>query len=213
MLDCFVATLDLTPGRIALSKQVLSGLSMQEGLKLTLLDAGSDPEQLKWFHKEGFNVIQHPREGSTHRRFLLPEILALSEYYLLLDDDCIPITQYWLAKSLAMARRHPQFGLLGLGRESGDYSYINGTFYDNEVRTVQTVGGAMLVKRDVRTAPFEIPLYVDHKNSRGNDADYCKAIRDSGSAVGQLMKVRFKHLDTTGNETTYVRGIVKGIFG
>ena len=212
MIDCFVATLDLTKERVHAARRVISKIQESNNVRITILDATSRPDQLEWFQGQGLTVVPNPREGSTHRRFLLPEILTLSEYYFLFDDDCLPLTEDWAAVGFEVAQNHPQFGLIGLHKEIGDYS-TSGIFQDASLRDVDVVGGAMIVKRGARTAEFKIPSYVDHKLNRMNDAQYSHAIRDSGMLVGQLERVYFKHLDKDGKITTYLKENVKGRLG
>ena len=212
MIDCFIATLDLTKERIQAARHVISKIQESNNVRITIMDAGSQPEQLEWFQGQGLTDVPNPREGSTHRRFLLPEVLTLSEYYFLFDDDCMPLTEDWAAVGFEVAQDHTQFCLICLHKEIGDYS-TSGLFQDTTVRDVDVVGGAMIVKRGARTAEFKIPSYVDHKLNRMNDAQYSKAIRDSGMLVGQLEGVYFQHLDKDGRITTYVKGFVKGRLG
>lgn len=190
-----------------MSRRVLKKLREEPGLRLTLMDAGSTPGQLAHFRESGFNLVPHPRAGSMHRRYLLAETLATSEYYFLVDDDCIPKTEGWLRLATDAMQSHPQFGILGLRKESCDYAYSHG-FQDNEVRAVQGVGGFLLIRRGCRTSPFRVPIVVDHKLNRQNDWDYCQAVKDGGYQVGQLQKVYFEHLDSKGTETCYTPEIV-----
>lgn len=202
MVDCFVATLDLTPGRIDMSRRVLKKLREEPGLRLTLMDAGSTPGQLAHFRESGFNLVPHPKEGSAHRRYLLAEALATSHIYFLFDDDCIPKTEDWLFKALDAMENHSRFGLIGLRKETCDYAFTHG-FQDSQVRCVQSVGGCMAIRRGVRTKTFRVPLALDHKLNRNNDSQYCQAIRESGSEIGQFEQVYFEHLDKGGQETVY----------
>lgn len=190
MIDCFVSTLDITPNRMEWSRQAIESFLKEPELNVTILDAGSPPEQLDWFAEKGVTVVPQPKKGSIFRRFLLAEALAQSELYILSDNDLIPYTQYWLAKMLEVGRSHPQFGYIVARMRHCDFSGDSG-FEDADVRSIQKGGGLALVRRDARTAPFKVPFIYDPTNA--DDHCYCEAMRKSGKGVGMFTRIYMEH--------------------
>lgn len=190
MIDCFVSTCDITPNRIEWSRKTIEAYLAEPGLKVTILDAGSDPEQLSWFESKGLVVIHNPREGSIFRRFLIAELLATSDPYILSDNDCFPKTQDWLARGLATVNAHPQFGYVVYRMTHCDFAsdcdYSNG-----EIRSIHKGGGIAFVRKGIRTATFNVPPQYDPNNA--DDRCYCEAIRKSGKQVGMFEKLYMEH--------------------
>jgi len=191
MIDCFISTLDNTPNRKAWTRDVLTALSKEQNLRITLLDAGSDIDQLDWFREKGFTVVPHPREGSLFRRFLLAEVLAQSEFYLFGDNDCVPASENWLAAGLEVAAKHPGFGYIVYRLEHCDFPF-NHEFRDGDLRSITKGGGLAIVRRAIRSSDFRIPVILNPANL--DDAQYCEAIRKSGSSVGMFEKLYVRHL-------------------
>lgn len=190
MIDCFVSTLDLSPNRIAWSRKTIEGFLEEPQLRITVLDAGSAPEQLEWFKANGVNIISQPREGSIFRRFLLAESLAQSDPYILSDNDCFPKTQDWLAKGLQTARSQPQFGYIVYRMTHCDFA-CDTDYSNGDIRSIHKGGGIAIVRKDVRTAPFTVPPVYDPNNA--DDKCYCEAIRKSGKQVGMFEKLYMEH--------------------
>ena len=190
-IDCFVSTLDNTPNRIRWSQQTLEALTEDPALHITVVDAGSSPEHLAWCRQKGFSLVQQPKEGSLHRRFLLAEALAQSEYYLFSDNDVLPRTEYWLARGLDVLRRHPQFGLAVYRMVHCDFGFDH-QFNDAEIKSITKGGGLSLIKRGCRTAPFTPPLVFNPSDA--DDAQYCRAIQKSGFLVGQFEQLYIEHI-------------------
>jgi len=188
-IDCYVSTLLRLPERQRIARDVLAALS-KESLRITVLDAGSPPDELRWL-QDRFPVVQQPRDGSLHRRYLLAELLATTDYYLLCDDDCLPKTEYWLPRALALMRDRPLFGQIALRMEHCDWAR-DSQFADGEVVSVTVCGGMRLIRRGVRTAPFHVPL-VWHPLDN-DDWDWCQAMRASGVGVGSFEKIYCTHV-------------------
>jgi hypothetical protein len=166
-------------------------LSKEQNLRVTLLDAGSDIDQLDWFREKGFTVVPQPREGSLFRRFLLAEVLAQSEFYLFGDNDCLPISENWLAQGLEVATRHPGFGYIVYRLEHSDFAF-NHEFSDPEIRSITKGGGLGILRRACRTSDFRIPILPNPSNM--DDAQYCDAMRKSGKGVGMFERLYVRHL-------------------
>ena len=191
LIDCFISTLDLTPNRIEWSRETIVAFLKEPSLRIVVIDAGSSQEQLEWFHQKGLTVVPQPYDGSVHRRFLLAEALAQSEFFIFADNDVVPITENWLSAGLEVMRTHPKFGWLCYRLENTDFSSDNG-FEDSDVRTVRWGGGCAIIRRDARTHPFTVPFVFDPNNA--DDRSYCEAIRRSGWMVGQLLRQYVRHI-------------------
>lgn len=163
-------------------------------LRITVLDAGSSPEQLEWFHSKGLVVIPQPREGSLFRRFLLAEAYAQSELYLFSDNDMVPKSEAWLSKGLEIMRAQPGLGYVVYRMTHCDFS-STGERHGLEVRGIHKGGGLAIVRRDCRTYPFRIPFVPDR--DKLDDHHYCDAIRKSGYGVGQFENLYAEHCGRT----------------
>lgn len=170
---------------------MLAELSKHPELNITLLDAGSHQSQLDWFRSMGFAVLEHPLDGSIHRRFLLAELIARSPYYFFADDDHLPYSENWLATALDVAERHPGYGYILLRRDHCDFTADHGHF-DDDIISITHGGGIAVVKKDCRTAPFRVPLVWNANDP--DDRQYTAAIKKSGFGVGQLRKVYCRDL-------------------
>lgn len=186
MIDCFLSALDRNPARIEFCRKTVAAMLQEPNIRLTMLDAGSDLEQLTWFERQGLNFVTHETKGSAHRRYELAENLATSDYFLLGDNDCVPISDNWLARALDVAKRHPQFGQFLFRLSNTDFFHHN--FNDPEVRSVMWGGGLRLIKRGCRTAPFDWTM--------ADDKAYCAAIRASGYINGMFNGLHVEHLGT-----------------
>ena len=191
MIDCFISTLDRTPNRKAWTRETLVKLSSEPDLRLTVLDAGSDVKQLAWFAENGFVVVPQPREGSLFRRFLLAEVLAQSEFYLMGDNDCLPTSEFWLQKGLDVAASHPGYGYIVYRLEHCDFPFDH-QHSDADIRSIAKGGGLAVVRRACRKSDFRIPILFDPSNA--DDKQYCEAIRKSGLLVGMFEKLYVRHL-------------------
>lgn len=190
-IDYILSSFDRTPNRIAWARTVLTELSKYPELNITLLDAGSTSEQLAWYRSQGFAVLEHPLDGSIHRRFLLAELMARSPYYFFADNDHIPTTQDWLPRALDVADNNPNYGYVLLRRDHCDFSYDHG-HRNEDIMSITHGGGIAVVKKDCRTAPFRVPLVWSATDP--DDRQYTAAIKKSGFGVGQLMKIYCRDL-------------------
>lgn len=189
--DLFISTLDITPNRIKWSRETIVNYSKHPNLRITIIDAGSCPEQLEWFKENNLFVVPQPYEGSTYRRFLIAEAYARTDPFLFSDNDIIPIESDWLVEGLETMRRHPRFGWLCYRLERTDFSYDNG-FKDNEVWSVHYGGGLAIIRRDARQIPFTVPAVFNE--NRADDRTYVDAIKRSGWDAGLLLKLHVKHI-------------------
>lgn len=190
MIDCFVSTLDLTPNRIEWSRKTIETYLAEPELKVTILDAGSTQDQLNWFESKGLTVIHNPREGSIFRRFLLAELLATTDPYILSDNDCFPKGQDWLVKGIEEVMAHPQFGYVVYRMTHCDFATAT-DYSTGGIRSIHKGGGIAIVRKGVRTATFNVPPQYDPNNA--DDKCYCLAIQRSGKQVGMFEKLYMEH--------------------
>lgn len=188
-IDCFLPTFDRTPNRIEWCRKTLTFLMNVPELQITLFDAGSKQEQLDWFKKQGLKVVEQPLDGSIHRRFLLAELFARSDYYIFADNDHVPVTENWLPRALEALEAHKQFGYVLLRRTHCDFSHDH-QFIDNDIRSIGHGGGFGFIRRNCRDAakgPFRVPLLFNPNDP--DDRQYTAAIKKSGLLVGQFEKI------------------------
>jgi hypothetical protein len=190
MTDCFVSTLDISPNRIEWSRKTIEAYIQEPSLRLTILDAGSAPEQLAWFAKKGLTVIDNPREGSIFRRFLLAESLTQSDPFILSDNDCFPKAADWLVRGLDLAKARPQYGYIVYRMVHCDFARDT-DYSDSEVRSIHKGGGIGIIRKGARTAAFEVPAIYNPSNA--DDKCYCDAIKKSGKQVGMFEKLYMEH--------------------
>ena len=187
----FVSTVDITPNRIAWCRETLEAFSAEPALSITVIDAGSAPEQRLWFSCKGLKVVEQPFEGSVHRRFLLAEALAQSEYFLVSDNDILPTREGWLSAGLEIMRRHPKLGWCCYRLENTDFEHDH-QYQDTDIRSIAWGGGLSIIKRDARQHPFTVPLVFNPQSA--DDKEYCAAIRRSGYGVAMFQNLYVKHI-------------------
>lgn len=194
MIDCFVSNLVLTPLRATWAQQTLQALLAEPALRVTLIDAGSDPQLAEPLWDTEAQVVRIQREGSLFRRYLVAEAMASSPIYLLVDNDILPRTEHWLAKGLDVMQRYAQFGHVVGRLEHTDFTSDNGAWHP-DVRSIVKGGGLNFIRAGVRTAPFRVPLVFDPSNA--DDKQWCDAMRASGASVGQFEKIFVEHIGRT----------------
>lgn len=190
MIDCFVSTCDLSPNRIEWSRKTIERYLAEPELNVTILDAGSSPEQLNWFESKGIRVIHNPREGSIYRRFLLAEMLSTTDPFILSDNDCFPKGQDWLTKGLETFLAQPQFGYVVYRMLHCDFAR-DCDYSTGDIRSIHKGGGIAFIRKGIRKATFNVPPQYDPNNA--DDKCYCEAIRKSGKQVGMFEKLYMEH--------------------
>lgn len=169
----------------------------------------SDSERHGWFQKVlevwaslGANVrILTPPPGVSPETFqVLRRQIADREggkFYILADDDCLPLGDDFLAEGLSTLKAHPNFVQLtplpsneNIVEWTPSPTIDNYTAYkDAEVFEHVSVGGI----RFSRKMPFSLwPALVG--TAPAYDGPHGEAIRQEGFRVGYMRNVRFLHL-------------------
>lgn len=132
-----------------------------------------------------------PREFQRYRRIVAD--VQGGEYYILTDDDCLPVGDV-VERGLGILGRHPEYAILSLLPENEtivewtpeDYQ----TASDAEVVEHVSVGGV----RFCRKMPFTAWPAMPSGEYCGYDAVQCEAIRKAGKRVGYFRDLRMVHL-------------------
>lgn len=126
-------------------------------------------------------------------RYYECERRALSDVYVLSDDDVIPHSKDALRNLVKVLEKRKDYGMIGLSYKpnlkSEETSWCMGV--DNDVLQFDHVGGIMAIRKGVLTPTSELP---DYRNGHGDDRIVGKIFRENGYKVGILSAEHFIHL-------------------
>lgn len=113
-----------------------------------------------------------------------------SEFYILADDDCLPITPHFILRGLNILREHDQFAILGLNPRTchewlpeDNYKVIS----DSAVFEQYSVGGIRFCRRGCMKS---WPVFT----GPGYDEQQCLALRSMGWRVGYFRDLTMNHI-------------------
>lgn len=159
-------------------------------------------ERREWFKQcvgvwgAGCRVLSPPpgvgvREFQRYRRIVADA--QGGEFYVLADDDCLPVGEV-VERGFEILQRHPEYAILSLWPENESIvewtpeGYV--TANDAEVMEHVSVGGV----RFCRKMPFTCWPGMPEGEYRGYDAVQCEAIRKAGKRVGYFRDLKMVHL-------------------
>lgn len=164
-----------------------------------------NPERVKWLADcvEFWNqvpgigkiVILTPTDGVTGAKFQQFRRMEADrmggKFYILADDDCLPLQPEVITVGLAVLKAHKQFSILSLWPQNANIVEWTPEGYqtknDADVLEHVSVGGI----RFCRKMPFSIWPPVTRA---GYDAEHCQAIREAGYRVGYFRNLKMNHL-------------------
>jgi hypothetical protein len=125
-----------------------------------------------------------PRERFHVMRYRVPE-RRQSEWYVVADDDCLPLGSVFVDRALAAAEAHPDYGVLAAS------DVVGGAPSDpasSDVVESHAVGGICFVSPRCPSFDFDVrhPWEAD-------GARYAE-VRSAGLREGRLLGVRMNHL-------------------
>lgn len=129
-------------------------------------------------------IVIIPKVGMSGREFQQwrraeAERLTSTEFYILADDDCMPLGNRFLERCEALMRKYPEFAILG----TEDYCAPYGK---DEIYETATGGGINVIRKGI----IEVPQF------NGQTWDGCaqgQQIRAKGYKVGRMRDVRRNH--------------------
>ena len=125
-----------------------------------------------------------PPQGMSGREFQqwrrkAAEEQASTEFYVLADDDCMPLGKRFLERCEALMRKYPEYAILG----TEDYCAPYGA---DEIYETTTAGGINVVRKGI----LEVPEYND---ITWDGTAQGQQIRAKGYKVGRMRDVRRNH--------------------
>lgn len=118
------------------------------------------------------------REFQSWRRHYA-ELHAKTPFYILADDDCMPLGNNFLERCEDLMNRYPEYAILG----TEDYCAPSGP---DEIYETKTAGGINVIRKGI----IEVPPF------NGQTWDGCaqgEQIRAKGWKVGRMRDVRRNH--------------------
>ena len=200
MTDIFVRTRTNNPIRLALAEACLRRLGLFEEAKLHLICARGFPlpdlrdEPLRFLCHEALPDSYHV--GSRK----IAQLRAISEVYVVIDDDCMPIGRDWLAYGLVVMARFPEFAALASWSINGEIIEKKCalppphpiTYSVDEIFEVESLGTPTFIRRFRPTGEM-LPLTIPEGDLGQYDATLSGAYRQHGR-IGMLRHVRHNHL-------------------
>jgi len=123
-------------------------------------------------------IAMSGREFQQERR-RMAEDKAQTDFYIIADDDCMPLGKNFLERCEDLMRRYPEYALLG----TEDYC---APFGPTEIYETKTGGGINVIRKGI----IEVPPF------NGQTWDSCaqgEQIRAKGYKVGRMRDVRRNH--------------------
>ena len=119
-----------------------------------------------------------------------------ASYYILADDDCLPITQEPIVPAgIALMEKYPEFAILSCWPHCEDGPLLTcDNFWDgprivnDEIEEVNSAGGI----RFCRTGC--IKEWPEPTSPYQYDTQHCEALREAGYRVGYMKDIKFNHL-------------------
>jgi len=119
------------------------------------------------------------REFQQWRRKAAEE-MASGEFYILADDDCMPLGNRFLERCEALMQKYPEYAILG----TEDYCAPYGP---DEIYETTTAGGINVIRKGI----IEVPEYREGVTWDGSAQG--QQIRAKGYKVGRMRDVRRNH--------------------
>jgi len=132
-------------------------------------------------------------------RRIIADQEAKSDIYICADDDCLPESEPFIQKALAIMGRHPDYGILSLW-PSNEHIHpwtppdeekpllVSGVaHHDTEVMEHVSVGGIRFCRKGVMG---EWPAL----EGRGYDGTHCMALRKAGYRAGYFLDILMTHV-------------------
>ena len=119
-------------------------------------------------------------------------VSARTDPYILADDDCLPLQDYFCERGLDIMVKYPDFSILGLRPITSTLNKWTPEGYtpfeNEEVEEHVSVGGIVFMRRNI-----DIPS----GNEQRFDGVLAEAIRKQGKRVGFFKNLRLNHLGHT----------------
>jgi len=145
----------------------------------------SKPCLLMWqaMCNESLHIII-PLQGMSGREFQqwrrnAAEELASTDFYILADDDCMPLGNNFLERCEAIMRKYPEYAVLG----TEDYCAPYGP---EEIYETSTAGGINVIRKGI----IEVPRF---NGETWDGTMQGQQIRAKGYKVGRMRDVRRNH--------------------
>ena len=192
-MDCFISTYVTNEARLLMAKQTVTCMASKPFLQVTVIDAGSNDEFIDWVEQiTNVTLDTISNYQSQFYRYLVAEELSRSDYYILTDDDILPIGESWFQDANKIIMNHAQFGYFtlnvsydGVERDcTGDRS-----FDDGEVVGATGIGGLRFIKKLDHYSEVDMASFDKH-----DDVWYCERMRKSGYSTGVMKNVKAFHL-------------------
>ncbi len=125
-----------------------------------------------------------PKPGMSGREFQQwrraeAERLSTTPFYIVADDDCMPLGKSFLERCEALMQKYPEYAILG----TEDYCAPYGL---DEIYETTTAGGINVVRKGI----LEIPAF---NGQTWDGSAQGQQIREKGFKVGRMRDVRRNH--------------------
>lgn len=199
MIDIFVRTRTNNPIRLSLASAVLDRLARIPGANVSLICAEEFELPRRSFGPmpPWYQVDSHRFHIDSRKR---AHQKALSDVYVVIDDDCMPLGKDWLERGLAAMAARPQYAALASWSINGEIDPAKcalppcdaSTWYQGDpgaeadVFEVESLGTPTFLRRSM-------PLQVPEGSLGQYDGTLSAAYREHGR-LGMLRHVRHNHL-------------------
>lgn len=188
-LDCYVTTCASGPLRTALAMATLHGLLPDPSLSVVLLRSKACELQLTHPQLRSAWALDCTNEEFQKKRRTEAAARSLTAWYVMADDDVLPLSDNWVMLGLAIAQKHPEFGILGLRERGASYLPYEG-YKDDDIEERDEAGRIYFMRRGI-LGEREWPA-VHEENDY--DKRLAAALRRKRLKVGIFNKLLFNHL-------------------
>lgn len=187
MIDCFWTTAATGNLRVGMAISTLERLKGDDAINLLVLrtpGAWLEPKDIR------FTTLACTDTEFQVERRREAENMAMTDIYVLADDDCMPIGLNFFEKGVKVMEGHPEFAILSAWPSNAvihPWTPEEGTaFEDEDVMEHVSVGGIRFCRKGaMKKWPKAHGAFYDREQ-----ADY---LRGEGWSVGLMRQVRMNH--------------------
>lgn len=123
-------------------------------------------------------------------RRILADRMAISNIYIVTDDDCMPLGTDFIARGLAVMEAHPEFGILAAMNyiNAKDTEPYTGKFIDDDVWECHAVGGIRFCRKGI------IKDWPASVSPGSYDCQHHEGLVAAGYKAGYMRRVQMNHL-------------------
>lgn len=197
-VDCYMTSCATDPLRIHLARATLTALLSDPALSVVLLRTKPCDVHVPNTQPRSTWAFDVSPEEFQRKRRMEAASRSLTAWYVLADDDVLPMDANWVTLALSIAQKHTEFGVIGLRERGIAYQPYDG-YQDDDLEEVAEAGGLCLMRRGI-LLDEEWP-----KTTKDNDYDMrlANALRKKGLKVGLFKKLHFNHIGLGFSTATY----------